>query len=134
MLRRHQFVPLLCALAAVSLTCAPMVGCQPKKVRPSKVIKPLYDTLPAKNVPVVFKDTIMARCDLLYTEPFLVSGYGLVVNLDNTGSSVAPNLVREYIHDLMVKRKFGSSLSGVPTPSPEAALRDPRVAIVQVDG
>ena len=58
----------------------------------------------------------------------------LVVNLDSTGDSHAPNLVRQYILDMMIKHKVGSSLTGVKTPAAETMLRDPRVAIVQVDG
>src|SRR5207302_9931992 len=93
-----------------------------------------YTSLPAKKVPAYLKDSVLERCDLINTGPFLVSGYSVVVNLGATGDSTAPNLVRQYIVNEMVKHKWGSSLSGIRMPSPEAALRDPRVAIVQVDG
>ena len=119
---------------AVALSVAVVVaGCAEKK-KDKVVIAPRYKELPAKKVPVVFKDSVLERCDLTNTEPFLVSGYSVVVNLAGTGDSVAPNKVREYIYNEMIKHKWGSSLSGVKMPSADMALRDPRVAIVQVDG
>ena len=93
-----------------------------------------YTKLEPKKVPAFLKDTILEQCDLINTEPFLVSGYSVVVNLDNTGDTQAPNLVREYIVKEMFKHKWGSVNSSVDMPSPEAALSDPRVAIVEVDG
>src|SRR5688500_10397096 len=83
MLRRCLFYRPLRALLIVGVVCALVAGCGPKKQkRPSEALKPLYETLPEKRVPAVFKDTILARCDLIRTEPFLASGYGVVVNLD----------------------------------------------------
>ena len=119
---------LLIAGVATSLSCS-----DSKKHKPV-AIAPRYSSLPAKKVPDVFKDSILEKCDLIRTEPFLVSGYGLVVNLNNTGDTKAPNAVREYIVKEMDKHKWGSSLVGIKTPQPIEALRDPRLAIVQVDG
>src|SRR6185437_13660252 len=126
----------LSLFGAAGLALIAAVGCNndPKPVHQPIALKPLYPTLPLKNVPPVFKNSLLQRCDLANTDVFAVSGYGLVVNLAGTGDSQAPNLVRNYIVELMVKHKWGSSLSGIPMPSPEQALRDPRVAIVQVEG
>src|SRR5262245_35094333 len=77
------------ALASLSLP-----GCnteEPKKVAPR------YITLPAKQVPDYLKDTILSYTDLGGTEPFPISGYGLVANLNGTGGSRAPSAVREFI-------------------------------------
>ncbi len=129
-------VSLLSLAGMAGLALIGMVGCNhdDKPVHQPIALKPLYPTLPPKNVPVVFKNSLLERCDLSNTDMFQVSGYGLVVNLAGTGDSQAPNLVRNYIVELMVKHKWGSSLSGIAMPTPEQALRDPRVAIVQVDG
>jgi hypothetical protein len=110
-------------------------GCGGKpKVDPKKQIPSRYSALPQKKVPAVFKDTVYEKCDLINTEPFLVSGYGFVSNLNGTGDSSAPNAVREYMVKEMIKHKWDSSLTTFRTPTPEEALRDPRNAIVQVDG
>ena len=123
---------LLAGAVAAALTIA---GCGGKpKVDPRTQIPPRYVALPPKKVPEVFKDTIYEKCDLINTEPFLVNGYGFVVNLNGTGDTQAPNAVREYMVKELVKHKFDSSLTLMKTPTPEEALRDPRNAIVQVDG
>src|SRR5690349_15053688 len=110
-------------------------GCSSKpKVNQKIKIPPRYTMLPAKKVPAIFKDTVYEKCDLINTEPFLVSGYGFVSNLSGTGDSSAPNAVREYMVKEMIKHKWDSSLTNLRTPTPEEAMRDPRNAIVQVDG
>jgi hypothetical protein len=123
-------------LAAIALAAALAVaGCSSKPKVDSKVKIPTrYTSLPAKKVPAVFKDTVYEKCDLINTEPFLVNGYGFVSNLSNTGSCEAPNAVREYMVKEMIKHKWDSRLIGIRTPTPEEAMRDPRNAIVQVDG
>src|SRR4051812_17432483 len=88
--------------AALSLA----MGCASGPKREKVVIQPRYKELPAKQVPEFLQDTILARCDLTNTEPFLVSGYSVAVNLAGTGSSEAPNLVREYIYNEMIKHKW----------------------------
>src|SRR5881275_1926040 len=110
--------PLRFVLAG-GLALALGIGCSSGNKREKVVIQPRYKELPAKQVPDFLKDTIMARCDLTNTKPFLVSGYSVAVNLAGTGSSEAPNLVREYIYNEMIKHKWGSSLSGIKLPPPD---------------
>lgn len=132
----HSVRWMLTLSACAALAVGTLYGCSgnKKKKGPRVEVPPIYRTLAAKKVPAFLKDTILEKCDLTNIEPFLVSGYGLVSNLNNTGDSQAPNAVRDYMVKEMVKHKWGSSLSGIKTPSPEEALRDPRNAIVQVDG
>jgi hypothetical protein len=125
--------PLLAGCAACLVIAAVAGGCGDNKKKKPTTLPSRYATLPPKKVPAVFKDSLLERCDLINTEPFLVSGYSVAVNVDG-GDGQAPNLVRQYIVNEMVKHKWGSTLSGIRMPSPEQALRDPRVAIVQVDG
>lgn len=126
---------LLCGSALSLAGVMTLVGCSGDKAAKQKVaLKPLYKELPPKNVPAMFKDTILARCDLTNDDAFQVSGYGVVVNLNGTGDSKAPNAVRQYIIEEMFKHRVGSPSTEIKTPSPEAMLRDPRVAIVEVDG
>ena len=123
----------LIGCAAVGLVAAGAGnGCSSKKKNgPKGNLPERYAKLPKKKVPAFLQDTILEQCDLINTEPFLVSGYSVVVNLDNTGDGSAPNLVREYIVKEMFKHRWNSPSSGINMPPPEQALRDPRVAMRQ---
>ena len=110
-------VGLVIVSAAAALVIA---GCSGKpRVDPRKQIPSRYTALPQKKVPEVFKDTVYEKCDLINTEPFLVSGYGFVSNLNGTGDTTAPNAVREYMVKEMIKHKWDSSLISLRTPTPE---------------
>ena len=110
------------------------VGCGPTK--PVEPPKPEYSDLGPKEVPDFLKGTIWQLTDLANASPLRVSGFGLVVNLDGTGDTRAPNTVREYMIKQMQKHGFGSSMAGLRTLGPEQVLNDPnkRTAIVRVDG
>lgn len=120
-------------IAAVVASAA--VGCNPYK---KKLDKPVsrYQSLPPKQVPEYLKGSILEMVDLVEFDPQVVSGFGLVVNLNDTGDNTQiPTPVRDYMVREMVKRGFGSKLQpGFETTSPEEVLRDPRTAIVRVDG
>jgi len=94
-----------------------------------------YPTLPSKKVPDYLKGTILEFSDLGNTEPELVSGYGLVVNLEpGAGDTKASQVIRDYMIKEMAKRGFGSALMpGFQYMTPEAVLADPhhRVAITE---
>src|SRR5215218_7688849 len=105
--RSHLLLTMLAAVVAFG-------GCNSKpKVDKRAAIPSRYTQLPAKKVPAVFKDTIYEKCDLINTEPFLVSGYGLVSNLAGTGSGEAPNAVREYMVKEMMKHQVGGRVTTV---------------------
>jgi hypothetical protein len=123
------------ASAAVALWLAVGLVAQGCSSRKPPVAVSRYPTLPPKKVPDFLKDTIFEKTDLLNTEPFVVSGFGLVANLNGTGSSDVSNAVRDYMIKEMQKHKFGSDLlRGMKDVPPERVLRDPRFAIVRVDG
>lgn len=107
-----------------------LAGCGPEKP-----VMPVsrYPQLPRKKVPVYLKDTILERTDLAGTDSFVVSGFGLVVNLRDTGDTTAPTAVRDFIVKEMTKRGMGMRASGLENMSPEQMLNDRRVAIVRVD-
>lgn len=114
-----------------------LLGCSPAKQAPATVVLPkLYDVIAAKqNVPPFMRKTIWEKVDVGNIEPFQVSGYGLVVNLDNTGDTTAPMGVREWMLKEMVRHGYGSRLMpGYENQSAERVLSDKRVAIVQVVG
>jgi flagellar basal body P-ring protein FlgI len=106
-----------------------LIGCGNE---PAPKVTARYSTLPLRDVPDYLKDSIMQYADLGGTEPYPVSGYALVANLDGTGSSRAPTPVRDYIMKQMSIHGFGSIGSGLG--SPEDVLNDKNFAIVQVEG
>src|SRR5579862_6237476 len=91
------------SFAALVLGCA----AQPPPKKPVQ----LYPNLGMKKVPEYLRGTIYERVELGNTRPFEISGYGLVVNLDHTGSSqTVPGAVKAYMIKEMVKRGFGSKM------------------------
>ena len=109
---------LVCCLGCLAI----MAGCAED---PKPVVKPpKYDARPAKQgLPAFMHNTIWEKVDVGNTEAFMVSAYGLVVNLDNTGDSTAPYAVRSYILKEMVKHGYGSKLQpGWEHQSPDRVL------------
>lgn len=119
-------------LLALLVPVTGAIGCVRKKP-PAPVTR--YQSLPPKDVPAFMRGTVFERSDVIDLDPLVVSGFGLVVNLDNTGDNTqVPTPVREYMIREMVKRGFGSKLMpGFERTMPEDVLRDPRTAIVRVD-
>ncbi|HWE01344.1 MAG TPA: flagellar basal body P-ring protein FlgI [Tepidisphaeraceae bacterium] len=120
-----------CAVPAGAM----LTGCADEPKKPVSLAKQ-YDVIAAKTgLPNYMRRTIFEKVDLANAEAFQVSGYGLVVNLDNTGDSTAPLPVTQYMIKEMVKHGYGSKLNpGWENQSPERVLHDKRVAIVQVVG
>ena len=138
MIRLHR-LPLRSARTVCCRGLLGMVGGLQRARRRSRVqTRELYDQLAPqdRNRSRVFMHrTIWEKVDVGNTDPFQVSGYGLVVNLDNTGDSTAPVAVKEYMIKLMLKHGYGSKLNPLwQNQPPERVLRDKRVAIVQVVG
>src|SRR5215204_2986998 len=104
---RTRLPLVLISCAALSLGLSLGSGCNRKVEKKAPVSR--YQTLPPKTVAPILEDTIFQRTDVLNTEPYLVSGYGLVANLDNTGGSEAPMAVRDYMIKQMQQHKFGSA-------------------------
>src|SRR4051812_42294907 len=86
-----------------AVACALLAGCasKPKPIVANKAEK--YAALPPKKVPEFLKDTILERTDLVDTDPKLISGFGLVSHLHDTGdNTLVPQSVRNYIIREMV--------------------------------
>src|SRR5690606_28793989 len=104
-------------------------GCGKGRAKPpadgKPVVQSVYPVLPpAENLPDFMKGTLFELAVTMDTEPLVVSGYGLVAELRNTGDTTVPMVVREYILRDMLKRRI---------PRAERILDDKRVAIVQVE-
>lgn len=120
-----------CSLATAVALVVTSAGCT--RSEPPPKAAPRYATLPMKKVPEFMKGTVFERTDVLSTQAFPVSAYGLVARLRNTGDSTAPTPVRDYMINQMVKRGFGQKHLGYDAFQPEAMLKDPAFAIVRVD-
>ena len=66
--------------------------------------------------------------------PMQVNGYGIVVNLNGTGSTSAPPALRQALINQMKKYGLGSASMNTLNMSPERVLADPNTAVVRIDG
>jgi hypothetical protein len=123
----------LCLLMPTLLSWCALVGCN-NHPQAAIVLAPRYQSLPPRVVPEYLRNTILERCELQNNQPFQVSGFGLIANLRGTGDTFAGTSVRDYIRTEMIKRGFGSQQLGFQNMQPDDILKDPRFAIVRVDG
>lgn len=129
-LRFLRFPLACCAAAAVALLS---YGCAAEKPKP----RPLqYQKFDKRPVPPFMQGTIYENTFLQNDSPFLVSGWGLVVNLNGTGGSEqAPNVVKAFMRKQLEVKGFGSTLSRTYAKiTPETVLQDKNASIVQVFG
>ncbi len=97
---------------------------------------PRYATLERKTgVPAYMRGTIWELTDPDSIDPFVVTSYGLVVNLRNTGDTSAPTAVHDWIVKQMQVHGWASGGGGAfKKVNTEQVLADPRVGIVLVGG
>lgn len=84
--------------------------------------------------PAFLYGTIGSMTQLRGYEPLLVSGYGLVVNLQNTGSADVPAYLRQWLINHMKKKGVGSARLGTRWMTPEKVLASPNTAVVLIQG
>jgi flagellar basal body P-ring protein FlgI len=130
--RPHRFLRAAASLAAACL----FVGLTSCEAPPEKPKPPRYPQIGKRDVPDFMSGTIYQITDLGNDQPFLVSGWGLVVNLDGTGGSrQLSNNVKAFMAKEMERKGFGSKLikeyENLP---PEQIIADRNVAIVAVYG
>ena len=89
---RHSAFGLLWSLEIGHLSFALILalvlsGCTSHERPHAKLPPSKYTALPAKQLPAFMKGTILEAAEIQNNEPYLVSGYGLVVGLANTGDN-----------------------------------------------
>ena len=130
MTTRAATVALLLAAAAGVAGCSRTVEPEPPAAR--------YATLdPRDDLPAFMGGTVLESVEVAGTQPQALAGYGLVVNLENTGrDDGVPSAVRQRIIDDSVRRGVDAARTDGPLGalSPAALLADPRTAVVRVDG
>lgn len=121
-------VPLSVVLSALLAGAAlSVMGCEsgpPPKAREVRVI--------TRDVPAVLRNTVGAEASLSGDEPIIMTGYGLVVGLNGTGSNDVPLPVRNYMIDEMTRMGVGKERGALAGVTPEQLLDDPNVAVVLV--
>lgn len=113
--------PMVLALAMM-LALSLAAGCQKTKVdaRPLAVAPP-----PTFVGPEFLHGTVGSMTTYRGTEDLIVSGYGIVVNLDGTGSSEVPPQLRQRLLTELRKRRIANA---------SAILNDKRTSVVAIQG
>ena len=126
----------LLAAAALALIGVGVGGCNSTEAAPQPA--PVFtDSGYKPDLPDYMRGTVYERTDLANIQPYSVSAYSLVVNLDGTAdNSEIPTVVRQAIIKRMALQGFGmrNGDEQYSHMQPEEVLRSKRVAIVQVEG
>ena len=104
--------------------------------KPVAAEKPAPTNLPlpmTRALPDFMHGSLMDYTQLDKTSPFVVSSYGLVVNLRGTGNSDCPTSVHQWMIKEMLSHGWGfHRIPGLAKVDPELILQDKRVAVVEV--
>lgn len=117
----------ICLVCALALACALAAGCSSR--RPTGA--PTATATP-RDFPSILRGTIGSEVTLRGAEPVLVSGYGIVVGLNGTGSNDPPEAIRSWMEREMSLRGVGQGIRGMGNVSPREMIDDPNTAIVFV--
>ncbi|MDH3583173.1 MAG: flagellar basal body P-ring protein FlgI, partial [Phycisphaerae bacterium] len=107
-------------------------GCNGDPVRVPA--RPAPPPPPTYRGPAFLHGTIGSVASLRGYLPVLVSGYGLVAGLDDTGSIDCPPALRGWLLNEMAKRGFGRESLGFGQLTPEQVLASRSTAVVLVQG
>jgi len=126
------FKTVLGPAAVVGLVALSTVGCQSHdKVTPPTPVAAPGSTFSGE---AYLRGTIGSYGAFLDNEPMLVQGYGMVVDLDATGSNEVPSFLREWLMTEMRRNNVGSVQFGTAGLSPQRALSDMGSSVVAVEG
>ncbi|MEM7577459.1 MAG: flagellar basal body P-ring protein FlgI [Planctomycetota bacterium] len=126
---------LVVAMNAVVLTTLPGCGGQKEIVADTPAAAPGITFTGPREL----RGTIGSLASLKGTDPLPVNRYGLVVNLDGTGSNIVPEWMRSWLVNEMQKLGVGRRSIIARNPewqfmTPQRILDDPRTAVVRVSG
>ncbi len=123
---RNAWTVLALALSVVVLlpACSSQRQIAPKAEDASIVVR--------RDVPRVLEGTVGTMATLEGMSPEIVSGYGLVVGLNGTGSTQVPLGVRALMEREMLRQGVGRELTVFANITPDQMLDDPNTAVVFV--
>lgn len=99
-----------------------------------------YDAADAESSGVTFtgprylRGTVGSYGTFVNINPKYVGGYGMVVDLNGTGSNEVPAFLREYLTQEMLRNNLGSPRLGTARFSPERVMADLGSSVVAVEG
>ncbi|MEM9416484.1 MAG: flagellar basal body P-ring protein FlgI [Planctomycetota bacterium] len=129
--RRRRAIRQL-TLACAALSVVGFAGCE--------LMHHKADAPPAAEPGATFtgepylRTTVQSYGTLVNNLPLLVSGYGMVVDLNGTGSNEVPAFLRDWLITEMRRNNVGSADFGTDHLSPQRALSDTGSSIVAVEG
>ncbi len=124
--RRHSSCALVCCSLVAGVTL--LSGCFPGG--PPRTPRPRLPEATLRDTPAILRGTVGAETLLRGEEFLLVSGYGLVVGLNGTGSADIPPSVRAILEREMTRRGVGREGRGLEAVSPSQLLSDLNTAVV----
>ena len=128
---RFRFGVVMGAAVFVALGCSlwVMVGCSSQKPRP---VRPRSVDVVSRDVAPILRGTIGAEARLEGLDPTIVTGYGLVVGLNGTGSGDAPLGVRAVLEREMLGLGVGQEPGPLAGVTPAMMIDSPDTAVVLV--
>lgn len=115
---------------ALVLGLLALSGCEQEVIETPTV----QGAMPVYTGPAYLRGSIGSLAKVQGFEPLLISSFGLVVNLDDTGSVGVPAYLRQRMINYARLMGLGSANLDTQNLSPENVLADPRTAIVKVSG
>lgn len=121
------------AVSCLAVLAVSMAGCEGPK---AQTRAPGVAPMPTFTGQPYLRGTVgsLVRLRPGTDRPILVNGYGIVVNLNGTGSTSAPPALRQALINQMKKYGLGSANLHTLDMSPERVLADPNTAVVRIDG
>jgi hypothetical protein len=86
----------------------------------------------ARDIPPILRGTVGSEVQIRGVRSLPVSGYGIVVGLNGTGSADIPAAVRVEMENELARRGVGQSTQGLGWTTPTRLLNDPNTAVVLV--
>ncbi|MEM6551574.1 MAG: flagellar basal body P-ring protein FlgI [Planctomycetota bacterium] len=127
---RGHTTPALAALLLLAASLPLLTACSSQEAA-------LPDVAPGPTFqgPRFLRGTVASYATLTNTSPLLVSGYGLMVGLHDTGSAEVPSFLRDWLLREMARQGVGQTLARDVLPgSPEQILAREDTAVVEVFG
>ncbi|MEM6392571.1 MAG: flagellar basal body P-ring protein FlgI [Planctomycetota bacterium] len=127
--RRDRITPALAALLLLTTALLPACSSSDETALPEVAPGPTFQG------PRFLRGTVASYATLTNTGPLLVSGYGLMVGLHDTGSPEVPSFLRDWLLREMARQGVGQVLARqVLDASPEQILARNDTAVVEVLG
>ena len=121
--------PTLCLMLLIAMA---IIGCQGSRTT--------YDNQGANEAantfsgPKYLRGSIGSYGAFLNNQPRYVAGYGMVVDLNATGSSEVPAFMRQWLVNEMMQNNLGSVQFGTERFGPERVMADMGSSVVAVEG